>query len=85
MTKRDKREERIRNNPKVVTFEELDWLLRQYGFVEVRRTGSHAAYRHPDQAIGSGYIKPIPYRRPYLLTCYVKDVLEMLDALSGEE
>jgi len=32
MAKRDKRLEKIRNNPKDVRFEELDQLLRDYGF-----------------------------------------------------
>ncbi len=82
MTKRDKREERIRKNPKAVAFDELDWLLRQYGFSEVRRNGSHASYRHPDLPQG---ILTVPFHRPSVGSHYVKQVLAMIDSVTSED
>jgi predicted RNA binding protein YcfA (HicA-like mRNA interferase family) len=82
VTKRDKREERIRNNPKAVTFEELDWLLRQYGFVEVRRKGSHAIYRHPTD---SSIAPTVPFLRPYLRSRYVKQIIQWIDSNRDDE
>jgi predicted RNA binding protein YcfA (HicA-like mRNA interferase family) len=44
MTQRDKLLAKIQNNPKAATFQELDALLRQHGFVLDRVRGSHHRY-----------------------------------------
>lgn len=49
MTKSEKRERTIRNNPKNVRFEDLDVLLRSYDFVG-EPASSHVTYRHAHYA-----------------------------------
>jgi predicted RNA binding protein YcfA (HicA-like mRNA interferase family) len=49
MTKREKRLEKIRRNPKAVSKDELDQVLNDYGFVRREGKGSHTVYQHPDQ------------------------------------
>ncbi|MHB8646123.1 MAG: hypothetical protein ACYDAR_10090 [Thermomicrobiales bacterium] len=46
MTRSEKREQAIRNNPKNVRFEDLDLFLRSYDFVG-EPASSHFTYRHP--------------------------------------
>ena len=74
MSKRQKLLQRLRNNQKTVRFDEVDGLLLGLGF-EKRQVGSHATYRLHDAIV------TIPFRKPYILPVYVKNVLEMLDAL----
>lgn len=76
MSKREKLLQRFRNNPKTVRFEEIDILLRQLGF-EKRQSGSHATYTFKQHLI------TIPFRKPYILPVYVKNILEILDALEA--
>ena len=45
MTRREKELERIRNNPTNVRFEDLDRLLRSYGFESRSPRGSHYFYK----------------------------------------
>lgn len=74
MSKRQKLLQRFRTNPKAVRFDEVDHLLIGLGF-EKRQVGSHATYRFQDAIV------TIPFRKPFLLPVYVKNVLEVLDAL----
>lgn len=74
MSKRQKLLQRLRNNPKIVRFDEVDNLLLGLGF-EKRQIGSHATYRLNDAIV------TIPSRKPYILPVYVKNVLEILDTL----
>lgn len=74
MSKRQKLLQRFRTNPKTVRFDEVDHLLLGMGF-EKRQVGSHATYRLHD------VIVTIPFRKPYILPVYVKNILAMLDAL----
>lgn len=48
MTKRQKRLAKIRNNQKNVSKNELDQVLRDFGFVKREGKGSHTVYQHPD-------------------------------------
>lgn len=45
MTKSEKREQAIRNNPKNVRFDDLDVFLRSYDFIG-EPASSHVTYRH---------------------------------------
>jgi len=74
MTKREKRLERMRENPRTVRFEDMDTLLLSYGFSK-RQRDSHAVYTLNQRR------QTIPFRIPYLLPIYVKEVLAMLDAM----
>ena len=72
MSKHEKLLEKIRQNPRNVRFEQIDALLLSFGF-EKRQKGSHATY------ILAG-IRPItvPFRKPFILPIYVKQILERL-------
>lgn len=77
MAKRDKRVKKIFQNPRTVSFKELDRVLRDASF-EVRqpRSGSsHYVYTKGDIQLS------VPYRRPFVKEVYVKMVLELI----GEE
>lgn len=82
MTRRQKRRQKIAQNPKNVRFEDLRRLLEDYGF-EVKRTkGSHNSF--------VGYVGDekttivIPFRRP-LQQVYVEKVLSILDEIEPME
>lgn len=79
MTKRDKRIERMRQNPKAVRFEELEAALLEAGFERRQEGGSHVIYR-----LGA-YRFTIPRRRPFVNAVYVKQVLLVLDELGAQE
>jgi predicted RNA binding protein YcfA (HicA-like mRNA interferase family) len=46
MSKRKKRLEKLRQNPKTVRLKELDSILRDFGFSPDFTAGSHTTYRH---------------------------------------
>jgi predicted RNA binding protein YcfA (HicA-like mRNA interferase family) len=75
MSKQEKRLQRIRQNPKNVRFDDMDALLLSLGF-EKRHRGSHATY----VLRGQGRIT-IPFRKPFVLPVYVKEVLKLLDEM----
>lgn len=77
MTKRQKRVRKFFQNPRAVSFKELDQVLRSSGF-EVRQPGggsSHYVYTKAEVQIS------VPLRRPFVKEVYVKRVLELI----GEE
>jgi predicted RNA binding protein YcfA (HicA-like mRNA interferase family) len=76
MSQRDKLLEKVRRRPKSVTFEELDRLLRAYGYELVRVKGSHCAYRRP----GAPPIT-VARHKPHVHSHAVKDVLRAIDEL----
>ena len=72
--------EKIRNNPKAVSFEDLDKALRQAGFVprQPKSGSSHVFY-----TLGS-YALTVPYKRPYVKEVYVKQALDFIDEVLRE-
>lgn len=84
MTKAEKLLQKIRNNPKQVSFEDLDRLLRNWGFVSRQSGGgsSHYFYYHPMYAWLSTVV---PKRRPHVHTVYVHDVLDMISEIEKIE
>lgn len=80
MVKRQKRLERIRNNPVNVRFEDLDLLLRDYGFERRQPRGgsSHFIYSKGELRM------TVPMKRPFLKAVYVKQVLKLLEELDDE-
>lgn len=79
MTKREKRLEKLRQNPKNVRPDELDAVLTSEGFVVARQKGSHKRY---DRGI---HQLTVPQREPFLLDVYVTQALDMLDAIAARE
>ncbi len=82
MTRRQKRRQKIAQNPKNVRFEDLRRLLEDYGFELKRTKGSHNSF--------VSYIADekttivIPFRRP-LQQVYVEKVLNILDEIEPLE
>ena len=75
MSQWEKLLERIHNNPKTVTFNELDRILRRSGFVrrQPRSGSSHYVYTKGNR------ILTIPQHSPYVKETYVKEALRVLD------
>ncbi len=79
MSKREKLIQRFRNNNKAVRFEEIDTLLISLGFNK-KSSGSHFVY------ILSGFPPiTIPFRTPFILPIYVRNVLNVIDDLLSED
>lgn len=74
MTKREKRLGKLRQNPKNVRLDELD-----AGFVATRQKGSHKCY---DRGV---LHLVVSQREPFLLDVYVKQALDLLDAITVQE
>jgi predicted RNA binding protein YcfA (HicA-like mRNA interferase family) len=68
----------IENNPRAVTFEDLDHLLRACGFAHRPGKGSHHFYWCGEHRL------TIPYRRPHVLEIYVKKALAVIDQAERE-
>jgi hypothetical protein len=72
VSKRGKREERIRNNPNNVSLVDFEALINRYGYIK-------EGGKHPQAAIGnrvSPYKRSNPVRPPY-----VEKILELIDSL----
>lgn len=78
MTKRDKKYQRNFNNPKDVSFQDIDRLLRDNGFECHQPSGgsSHYIYRH--QQLHDKLT--IPYNRP-IKAIYIKQALMAIESL----
>jgi len=72
MTKEQKRLERIRRNPRNVSLEDFEVLINAFGYIE---EGS----KHPKAIIG---VHTMPYKRENpIKSCYVKELLDIIDSL----
>lgn len=80
MTKRDKRLEGIRQNPKNVSFDELKQALEDYGFIMRPSKGSsHHFFRAEiNERVWS---LTIPFRKPHIKLIYVKKALNAIDEI----
>lgn len=86
MTKRDKRLQKLHQNPKNVSFEDLESVMLDYGFELLRSSGSHHSFRINIQ--GKYHLLVVPHSRP-VKTVYVREALKLIelfiDAQSQEE
>ena len=73
MTKRDKLLDKVRNNPKAVTFDELVKLLTWYDFSLRRVKGSHHIYVRGACRI------TVVWRRPHVDPEAVLEVIDSID------
>lgn len=76
MSKKEKLEDRIRNNPRNVTIGDYEALIKQYGYIK-------EGGRHPLSVIGKSVFA---YRRtnPVLIP-YVVKVLELIDDMENQK
>jgi len=72
LSKRGKREERIRNNPNNVSLVDFEALINRYGYIK-------EGGKHPQAVIG---MDKMPYRRENpVKAAYVKQLLSFIDRL----
>jgi hypothetical protein len=69
-----KLKEKIENNNKNVKFEDIDKLLKAFGFLR-RQPGSGSS--HYTYSKGSMRIT-VPYKKPFVREVYVKQVLDLI-------
>ncbi len=72
MSKKDKLEARIRNNPKNVTLDEFETLVNKHGRIEMG--SKHAKARIGNSTLTYKRVNPMPPE-------YVVELLEMIDSL----
>lgn len=80
MTKKDKRLQKIKQNPRHVRFDDLDRVLLSYGF---ERTQSGKGTSHYYYTLGEHTLS-IPYKRPFLKSVYVKKAVKILEEIDNE-
>lgn len=76
MSRHEKLLEKIRNNPKNISFETIDNILTRVGFIKRGTGGSHFIYTHPklEQPIN------IPYNKP-IKAIYIKRAISAIEEL----
>lgn len=72
MSKKEKREQKIRDDITNVSIEDFEALIRQYGYI--KGTGGYLKAR-----IGN-YTMPYKRENP-IKPCYVKDLLQIIDSI----
>ncbi|MFZ4816556.1 MAG: type II toxin-antitoxin system HicA family toxin [Phototrophicaceae bacterium] len=82
MTKREKRLQKLRQNPKDVSFDDLRSVLEDFGFEWVRSSGSHHSFNIVID--GEPRLFVVPYRRPVKPT-YVNEALRLIDLILAAE
>lgn len=84
MSKREKREEKIRNSQQSVSFDDLRWLLEKYGFrIRQGNPSSHFVFRR-ESRFGNLTIC-VPWKRPFVGRVYVSKVLYIIDRISLDD
>jgi predicted RNA binding protein YcfA (HicA-like mRNA interferase family) len=81
MSRRKKRLQRIRENPKNVSFDALRTVLEDYGFVLERSSGSHHSFKV--EINGQYVLFVLPYRRP-IKSNYVRDALKLIEEIEAQ-
>ncbi|MBI1279070.1 MAG: hypothetical protein GC179_13160 [Anaerolineaceae bacterium] len=81
MSKREKRLQKLRQNPKDVAFTELEQVLNDYGILRDHATGSHYVFRY--NINGQDMKISIPYNKP-VKAIYVKRSIEIIDLIKAE-
>jgi hypothetical protein len=82
MTKRDKQEATIRNNPRQVRFDDLDTLMRRYKFVGDRNK-PHVVYAHSVHTDVIVNVAKPHGGANHVKTTYVEDALAAIDAVKA--
>ena len=82
MTKRQKRLDKMRQNPKNVSFDELRIVLEDFGFEFVRSNGSHHSFNVVIN--GEPRLFVVPYKHP-IKAVYVREALDLIDKIQEEQ
>jgi predicted RNA binding protein YcfA (HicA-like mRNA interferase family) len=82
LSRREKRLQKIRQNPKNVAFDDLHQLLQDYGFELRRVTGSHHIFEY---TLGEERLKFIvPFGRP-VKSYYIKEAIRIIALMAQSE
>lgn len=79
--RRSKREQAIRDNPGDVRFNDLDHLLRDYGFILRNRGMSHHVYSHPLVP----HIVNVPRHGAKVKPIYARQAIAAIDAVRAAQ
>jgi len=82
MSKREKRLQKIRQNPTNVSMDELEKVLNDYGIERDHATGSHYIFRYTLE--GQHLRLSIPYRKP-IKAIYVKESIVVIDQIRATQ
>lgn len=82
MSRRQKRLERIRQNPNNVSLADLQTVLEDYDFEYRRTSGSHYTFTY--ELGGETRLFTVPFRRP-VKPVYVKQALRIIDQIVQEQ
>ncbi len=83
MSKRDKLRRKLSNNPKGAKFSDIETLLRSFGFVLTRVSGSHHVFRYNDQESALNVVVPVHGNQ--VKAPYVKEILALLNEAFPED
>lgn len=83
MTRREKLRRKLRNNPAGATMQEVETLLKNFGFELARISGSHHIYEYDAGDIWKQVVVPLHGRK--VKKAYVKQVVDILDELFPED
>jgi predicted RNA binding protein YcfA (HicA-like mRNA interferase family) len=83
MSKHDKLRQRLRDNPKGRTKQEIETLLGHFGFTLDRVSGSHHVFILDDGEARQRIVVPI--HGPKIKPIYIKQVIEEIDRLFPEQ
>ena len=81
MTRKQKRLQKIRNNPKGVSFADLQKVLEDYGFMLARITGSHHIFKTTIK--GETVTITIPSHGKVVKPVYVREALSHIDEIEA--
>jgi len=82
MTKREKRLQKLRQNPNNVSFEALQQVLLDFDFELKRSSGSHHTFSITID--GTPHILVVPFRRP-VKPVYVREALRLIERINNQE
>jgi predicted RNA binding protein YcfA (HicA-like mRNA interferase family) len=82
LSKREKRLQKIRQNPKDVSMDELEQVLKDYGIQRDRESGSHYIFRY--NLNGQNLRLSIPFRKP-IKVIYVKEAIVVVDQIRATQ
>lgn len=77
MTSLEKRIQKLRNQPRGISSDQLERVLDSLGFQERKGRGSHKCFKHPQLP---GVLLTVPKQNP-LYETYIKQALKAIDRL----
>jgi predicted RNA binding protein YcfA (HicA-like mRNA interferase family) len=79
LSKREKLRKKLRNQPVDATMQDVETLLRRFGFALVRQAGSHHLFEYDDGVQWRQIVVPLHGRK--VKQVYVEQVIALLDIL----